>query len=675
MNWKNLKIKTKLGIGFGIIILILVMIGTLSILELKNIESNIHTIADHNLPELQISNHLESNALQIINHLDVFSLNFEKQEMSDALTYLKDLENYLENVTESNLTLGDAMRGNIANAKKTLREHKTLMDDISNLTKLMINNRGIMDEAAGSFMDNCYDYLKGQESSLAYEIDARTAKRNTLEKVTLINNVIDIGNIIRIENFKAQALLNYSGDIDINRQFSAIDQYLTNLESIDNSGEDILYLSNIRRSAEIYNQAVEEFGNNSAVLKMNNQQINESTGRMIASFHSLAEQSNKNAAAFALQSIQDMQYSRSILIIGLLISILGSIMLGWQISKSITRPIKKGVAFAKEIAEGNLETSIEIDQNDEIGELAAMLTLMKNKLHKTISSIQAAAQHIAEASSQMSQTSQSISQGSTEQASAAEEISASIEEMSAAIAQNTSNAQRTEEIARQASSQMNTGSKNVIDVTSAIKEIAEKITIIGDIAYQTNILSLNAAVEAARAGEYGKGFAVVADEVKKLAERSQDAATEIDKVSGNGVSLAEESRHLFNAIVPQIELTLKLVQEITASSLEQNSGAEQVNDSIQQFNNVIQQNAAAAEEMATNAEELANQAEYLTEMTSYFQTGEKSGITRAKKYEQKKYKKAELPAANKSLQIKSNMRKGVNLRLGGDILDQEFEKF
>jgi methyl-accepting chemotaxis protein len=168
---------------------------------------------------------------------------------------------------------------------------------------------------------------------------------------------------------------------------------------------------------------------------------------------------------------------------------------------------------------------------------------------------------------------------------------------------------------------------------------------------------------------------VVADEVKKLAERSQLAATEIDKVSGSGVNLAEESRELFNTIVPQIEDTLKLVQEITASSLEQSSGAGQVNDSVQQFNQVIQQNAAAAQELATNAEELATQAEYLTEMTNFFKTGNHKPSVQQKQSYYPKKKSKELFAGKNSLQIKSNQKHGVDLRMGSDRLDNDFEKY
>jgi methyl-accepting chemotaxis protein len=250
--------------------------------------------------------------------------------------------------------------------------------------------------------------------------------------------------------------------------------------------------------------------------------------------------------------------------------------------------------------------------------------------------------------------------------------------MSASISENTSNAQHTESLAREATQQLKDGSKNVIALTEAIKDIAEKITIIGDIAYQTNILSLNAAVEAARAGEYGKGFAVVADEVKKLAERSQTAAAQIDKVSANSVTLAEQTRAIFSEIVPRIENTLNLVQEITASSVEQRTGAEQVNDSVQQFTQVIQQNAAAAEEMATNSEELANHAQNLKETADYFKTtGSETRQMPKKAQNSNTFSSSKaLNKAGKSLKIKSNLKpSGVRLQLGSDQLDNDFEKY
>jgi methyl-accepting chemotaxis protein len=374
--------------------------------------------------------------------------------------------------------------------------------------------------------------------------------------------------------------------------------------------------------------------------------------------------------------VGNLNISSIILIVGLIVALIFSIMLGYSISHSIAKPVRQGVLFAEQISKGNLDVELKIDQSDEIGMLAGALEEMKSRLREVIIAIQNTSDNIADASGQMSTTAQSVSQGSTEQASAAEEISASMEQMSASISQNTSNAQRTEKIAEDATHRIKDGGDKVVVVLNAIKEIAEKITIIGDIAYQTNILSLNAAVEAARAGEHGRGFAVVADEVKKLAERSQIASTEIDKVSKSGVNLAEQAGILFSQIVPQIENTLKLVQEITASSLEQNAGAEQVNDAIQQFNQVIQQNAASAEEMATSSQELSSQAQHLKDIISFFRTGMAASQKQTRSHQVQHSKNQPQPTSfQKSLKIKSGYKGGINLRLGSDEIDGQFEKY
>ncbi len=301
-----------------------------------------------------------------------------------------------------------------------------------------------------------------------------------------------------------------------------------------------------------------------------------------------------------------------------LITVVIAIIMALVISKGIISPIKLGVAFAQTIAKGDLTAKINVNQKDEIGELASSLRQMVEKLRTIVGDVISGADTIAAASRQMSSASQQMSQGANEQASSAEEVSSSMEEMVGNIQQNTDNAHQTEQISIKAAKDVRIGSTAVDQTVSSMKNITEKISIIGEIARQTNILALNAAVEAARAGEHGKGFAVVAAEVRKLAERSQVAAAEIDQVSRSSVSVAENSHKVFNDIVPDIEKTARLVQEISAASIEQNSGAEQVNNAIQQLNQVAQQNAAASEEIATSSEELYNQAEQLMETISFF---------------------------------------------------------
>ncbi len=307
------------------------------------------------------------------------------------------------------------------------------------------------------------------------------------------------------------------------------------------------------------------------------------------------------------------------LIVGIVI-----VVVSIYFARSISTPINKGVEFARQLAKGDLTATVDVDRKDEIGVLASALRDMAEKLKEVVANIQSGADNIAAASQQTSSSSQQMSQGASEQASSAEEVSSSMEEMTSNIQQNSDNAKETEKISVKAADGIRKGNEAAQNSVQSMKDIAEKISIINDIAFQTNILALNAAVEAARAGEHGKGFAVVASEVRKLAERSAEAASEIDEKSKNGVEISEQAGQQLQEIVPEIEKTSKLVQEITAASNEMNSGADQVNSAIQQLNQVTQQNAASSEELATSAEELSSQADQLKQVISFFQLDEQA---------------------------------------------------
>ena len=360
-----------------------------------------------------------------------------------------------------------------------------------------------------------------------------------------------------------------------------------------------------------------------------------------------------------------------------------AILFGIFISNIISNPLRKGVVFAQAVASGDLTQKIDLNQKDEIGQLAEALNQMVAKLSSIVGEVVAAADNVASGSQELSATAQQMSQGATEQAASAEEISSSMEEMASSIRQNTDNAMQTEKISMKSSTDAKEGGKAVIETVAAMKEIATKISIIEEIARQTNLLALNAAIEAARAGEHGKGFAVVASEVRKLAERSQSAAGEISGLSTRSVAVAEQAGEMLTKMVPDIQKTAELVQEITASSKEQDTGAEQINKAIQQLDLVIQQNASASEEMASTSEELSSQAEQLQDSISFFNIGSQGGrrATTAAAARKPAHKVQIAHAKNSApahAPAKRSSGGGINLQLGQagpDHLDDEFEKF
>jgi methyl-accepting chemotaxis protein len=278
--------------------------------------------------------------------------------------------------------------------------------------------------------------------------------------------------------------------------------------------------------------------------------------------------------------------------------------------------VRDATAVAKQIADGKL--NVEIHRRSDKDELMQALITMSARLSEVVSGVKASAENVATGSQAMNDSSMQLSQGASEQAAAAEEASSSIEQMVANIRQNADNALQTEKIAINAAEQTREGGDAVKETVSAMREIVEKINIIEEISRQTNLLALNAAIEAARAGEHGRGFAVVAAEVRKLAERSQVAAGEISELSASSVGVAEKAGTLLDKIVPDIQKTAELVQEIAAASREQDVGSEQINRAIQNLDQIIQQNAASAEEMASTSEELSSQSEQLRSTMGFF---------------------------------------------------------
>jgi methyl-accepting chemotaxis protein len=377
----------------------------------------------------------------------------------------------------------------------------------------------------------------------------------------------------------------------------------------------------------------------------------------------LTKQKEKHASAAEAEVQSLYEHSRLTMVALIGIAVAFGIAMGFIISRSVTRPLAGAVQAANQLAKGDMSVRIEVKGRDEtaqmlqamqdmaavtsgsLGEVVRVMGAMADgdltqrveqdcegiyaemktcvnrsveKMAEVVVEVNGSAEALAGASEEVSATAQSLSQASSEQAAGVEETSASIEQMTASISQNTENAKVTDGMAGKAAGEAAEGGEAVKATVSAMKQIAQKIGIIDDIAYQTNLLALNAAIEAARAGEHGKGFAVVAAEVRKLAERSQVAAQEIGTVASSSVELAERAGKLLDEMVPSIKRTSDLVQEITAASEEQASGVGQINAAVSQLSQTTQQNASSSEELAATAEEMSTQAMQLQQLMSFF---------------------------------------------------------
>jgi methyl-accepting chemotaxis protein len=345
--------------------------------------------------------------------------------------------------------------------------------------------------------------------------------------------------------------------------------------------------------------------------------------------------------------------------------------------------MEKVTHAAQQIAGGDL--AVEVQQRSPHDELMKALGLMIGKLGTVVQEVKTAVDTVASGAQQSNAAAEQLSQGSTEQSSSVQEVSSSMEQMSANIRQNADNASQTEKIALKAAADAKEGGAAVAQTVEAMKQIANKTSIIGEIARQTNLLALNAAIEAARAGEHGKGFAVVAAEVRKLAERSQKAAGEISDLSGTSVRVAESAGELLGRILPDVQKTADLVQEITAASREQDTGASQINKALQQLDQVIQQNATAAEELTSTAQELAAQGEVLQESMSFFRVEGSRGGSSAHRRPHRPPPLRAAPPVVKAINVRSPAKNGshgsngsnghgVTLHLG-DAEDSDFEAY
>jgi methyl-accepting chemotaxis protein len=400
-------------------------------------------------------------------------------------------------------------------------------------------------------------------------------------------------------------------------------------------------------------------------LRVISQEYTPAFEALVAASQVLVDFNNKGAMSAAADIYAASDTAKKFILFGMALVLFVSIAVAVAITRSITNPLARAVGLVRGVALGDLTQRADVTSRDELGQMAEDLNTMVdnleanarvaesiaagdltveakvlsqqdtlgialdrmlNSLRKVVSEVTTAADQVAVGSEQLSGSAQSLSQGTTEQAASAEETTSSMEEMSASIQQNLDNARQTDRIASKAAEDAKTSGDAVSQTVGAIKQIADRISVIEEIARKTDLLALNAAVEAARAGEHGKGFAVVASEVRKLAERSQAAAGEISKLTGECVSVSESAGALLARLVPDIRKNAELVRDIAAACGEQGTGANQVSKAMQQLDQVIQSNSASSDQLASTAHELAAQSGQLKQSVSFFRL---DGVQRA----------------------------------------------
>jgi methyl-accepting chemotaxis protein len=622
MKWGNLKIGKKIMICTSVIILMLLLVGGWSLTGLSNIVKYDLEVAEGNrlrgellqreVDHLNWANKVSSflndvNISELQVQLDQTSCGFGKwyygEGRKDAEAYLPALKNLLDAIDEPHRMLHESA-GKIKNvylaADANLPTFLT-QKEVDHLAwtgkvqdAILTGQEEItvqLDPTKCSFGK----FLYGEAGNRMSESDP--ALGQLLRDVEVPHkNLHEHGNTIQAH--LATGEVNKAGLAYHEKILPALNKVRGSLARMQQRAEENL---NGKREAELI-YVTETQANLTQVQKLL-RQMTEQTFENVLSEEDMLRNANKTRLAI-------------IIICGL--AVLIGLVLSFLVARSITRPLEQAVRINNALAEGDLTVEITTDSRDETGQLLGAMKAMIVKLREIVSEVKGAADNMASGSQEISASSEEMSQGATEQAAAAEESSASMEQMTSNIRQNADNAMQTEKIAFKSAEDAKEGGAAVAQTVSAMKEIAQKISIIEEIARQTDLLALNAAIEAARAGEHGKGFAVVASEVRKLAERSQTAAAEISKLSGTSVEVAESAGEMLARLVPDIQKTAELVQEISAASNEQNTGSEQINQAIQQLDQVIQQNTSVSEEMASTSEELANQAEQLQDSIEFF---------------------------------------------------------